>query len=129
MILRESRRIVRQEGQAIITATHHGLVCANAGVDASNVGGGDLVALLPEDPDRSAESIPPGDPKEDGRCCGGDHFRHLRRPWREGHTNVAVGLAGMSPVRDYVGQHDLFGLELRVSTMAVADELAGAARR
>ena len=127
VILRESRRIVRQEGQVIITETHHGLVCANAGVDASNVGGGDLVALLPEDPDRSAESIRQAIQEKAGASVAVIISDTFGRPWREGHTNVAVGVAGMSPVRDYVGQRDPFGLELRVSTMAVADELAGAA--
>jgi coenzyme F420-0:L-glutamate ligase/coenzyme F420-1:gamma-L-glutamate ligase len=127
VILRESRRIVRQEGQVIITETHHGLVCANAGVDASNVGGGDLVALLPEEPDRSAESIRQALRERTGASVAVIISDTFGRPWREGHTNVAVGVAGMSPVRDYVGQLDPFGLELRVSTMAVADELAGAA--
>jgi coenzyme F420-0:L-glutamate ligase/coenzyme F420-1:gamma-L-glutamate ligase len=127
VILRESRRIVRQEGQVIITETKHGFVCANAGVDASNVGGGDLVALLPEDPDRSAEAIRQAIQEKAGVAVAVIISDTFGRPWREGHTNVAVGVAGMSPVRDYVGQRDPFGLELRVSTMAVADELAGAA--
>jgi coenzyme F420-0:L-glutamate ligase/coenzyme F420-1:gamma-L-glutamate ligase len=127
VILRESRRIVRQEGQVIITETKHGFVCANAGVDASNVGGGDLVALLPEDPDRSAESIRQAVQEMTGVAVAVIISDTFGRPWREGHTNVAVGVAGMSPVRDYVGQRDPFGYELRVSTMAVADELAGAA--
>ncbi len=127
VILRESRRIVRQEGQVIITETKHGFVCANAGVDASNVGGGDLVALLPEDPDRSAESIRRVIQQKTGAVVAVIVSDTFGRPWREGHTNVAVGVAGMSPVRDYVGQRDPFGYELRVSTMAVADELAGAA--
>jgi coenzyme F420-0:L-glutamate ligase/coenzyme F420-1:gamma-L-glutamate ligase len=127
VILRESRRIVRQEGQVIITETKHGFVCANAGVDASNVGGGDLVALLPEDPDRSAESIRRAIQETAGVSVAVIVSDTFGRPWREGHTNVAVGVAGMSPVRDYVGQRDPFGYELRVSTMAVADELAGAA--
>jgi coenzyme F420-0:L-glutamate ligase/coenzyme F420-1:gamma-L-glutamate ligase len=127
VILRESRRIVRQEGQVIITETKHGFVCANAGVDASNVGGGDLVALLPEDPDRSAEGIRQAMREKAGASVAVIISDTFGRPWREGHTNVAVGVAGMSPVRDYVGQRDPFGYELRVSTMAVADELAGAA--
>jgi len=127
VILRESRRIVRQEGQVIITETKHGFVCANAGVDASNVGGGDLVALLPEDPDRSAGSIRQSIQEKAGVSVAVIVSDTFGRPWREGHTNVAVGVAGMSPVLDYVGQRDPFGYELRVSTMAVADELAGAA--
>jgi len=127
VILRESRRIVRQEGQVLITETKHGFVCANAGVDASNVGGGDLVALLPEDSDRSAEGIRRAIRERVGASVAVIVSDTFGRPWREGHTNVAVGVAGMSPVRDYVGQRDPFGYELRVSTMAVADELAGAA--
>jgi coenzyme F420-0:L-glutamate ligase/coenzyme F420-1:gamma-L-glutamate ligase len=127
VILRESRRIVRQEGPVIITETKHGFVCANAGVDASNVGGGDLVALLPEDSDRSAEAIRQAVQEEAGVSVAVIISDTFGRPWREGHTNVAVGVAGMCPLRDYVGQRDPFGYELRVSTMAVADELAGAA--
>jgi coenzyme F420-0:L-glutamate ligase/coenzyme F420-1:gamma-L-glutamate ligase len=127
VILRESRRIVRQEGPVLITETKHGFVCANAGVDASNVGGGDLVAQLPEDPDRSAESIRRAVQERAGASVAVIISDTFGRPWREGHTNVAVGVAGMSPLRDYVGQRDPFGFELRVSTMALADELAAAA--
>jgi coenzyme F420-0:L-glutamate ligase/coenzyme F420-1:gamma-L-glutamate ligase len=127
VILRESRRIVCQEGAVLITETKHGFVCANAGVDASNVGGGDLVALLPEDPDRSAEAIRSAIQERAGASVAVVVSDTFGRPWREGHTNVAVGVAGMRPVRDYVGQRDPFGYELRVSTMAVADELAAAA--
>jgi coenzyme F420-0:L-glutamate ligase/coenzyme F420-1:gamma-L-glutamate ligase len=127
VILRESRRIVRQEGPVLITETKHGFVCANAGVDASNVGGGELVALLPEDPDRSAEAIRRAIQEKAGVSVAVVISDTFGRPWREGHTNVAVGLAGMKPLRDYVGQRDPFGYELRVSTMAVADELAAAA--
>jgi coenzyme F420-0:L-glutamate ligase/coenzyme F420-1:gamma-L-glutamate ligase len=127
VILRESRRIVRQEGPVLITETKHGFVCANAGVDASNVSGGDLVALLPEDPDRSAEAIRQAIQEKAGVSVVVIVSDTFGRPWREGHTNVAVGLAGMRPLRDYVGQRDTFGYELRVSTMAVADELAAAA--
>jgi len=127
VILRESRRIVRQEGPVLITETRHGFVCANAGVDASNVGGGDLVALLPEDPDRSAEAIRQTVQERAGVSVAVIISDTFGRPWREGHTNVAVGVAGMSPLRDYVGQRDPFGFELRVSTMAIADELAAAA--
>jgi len=127
VILRESRRIVRQEGPVLITETKHGFVCANAGVDASNVGGGELVALLPEDPDRSAEAIRRAIREKAGVSVAVVISDTFGRPWREGHTNVAVGLAGMRPLLDYVGQRDPFGYELRVSTMAVADELAAAA--
>ena len=127
VILGESRRIVRQEGSVLITETKQGFVCANAGVDASNVGGGEMVSLLPEDPDRSAEGIRAAIGEKLGVAVAVIVSDTFGRPWREGHTNVAVGLAGMSPFLDYVGQADPHGYVLRVSTMAVADELAGAA--
>jgi coenzyme F420-0:L-glutamate ligase/coenzyme F420-1:gamma-L-glutamate ligase len=126
LILRESRRIVRQAGPVLITETRHGFVCANAGVDASNVGQG-LVALLPEDPDRSAAEIRAGLLERSGLEVAVVISDTFGRPWREGHTNVAVGIAGMEPFVDYVGKMDPYGYELRVSVLAVADELAGAA--
>lgn len=126
LILRESRRIVRQAGPVLITETRHGFVCANAGVDASNVGQG-LVALLPEDPDRSAAEIRAGLRERTGLEVAVVISDTFGRPWREGHTNVAVGIAGMEAFADYVGQVDPYGYELRVSVLAVADELAGAA--
>jgi coenzyme F420-0:L-glutamate ligase/coenzyme F420-1:gamma-L-glutamate ligase len=126
LILRESRRIVRQAGPVLITETRHGFVCANAGVDASNVGQG-LVALLPEDPDRSAAEIRAGLRERTGLEVAVVISDTFGRPWREGHTNVAVGIAGMEAFVDYVGQVDPYGYELRVSVLAVADELAGAA--
>lgn len=126
MILRESVRIVRQRGSVLITETRHGFVCANAGIDASNVGPEGTVCLLPEDPDRSASTI-----RDAVQTTGADVAVIISdtfgRPWREGHTNVAIGVAGMSPFVDYVGKTDSFGYELRVSTLAVADELAAAA--
>ena len=126
LILRESRRIVRQAGPVLITETRHGFVCANAGIDASNVGQG-LVSLLPEDPDRSAAGIRAALRERTGLEVAVIISDTFGRPWREGHTNVAVGIAGMEPFVDYVGQRDPYGQELRVSTLAVADELAGAA--
>jgi coenzyme F420-0:L-glutamate ligase/coenzyme F420-1:gamma-L-glutamate ligase len=126
LILRESRRIVRQAGPVLITETRHGFVCANAGVDASNVGEG-MVTLLPEDPDRSAEEIRAGLRQRAGLDVAVVISDTFGRPWREGHTNVAVGIAGMEAFVDYVGQVDPYGYDLRVSTLAVADELAGAA--
>jgi coenzyme F420-0:L-glutamate ligase/coenzyme F420-1:gamma-L-glutamate ligase len=127
VILRESRRIVRQERGVIICETKQGFVCANAGVDTSNVGGG-VVALLPENPDESAERIRVAIQQEKaGVSIAVIISDTFGRPWREGHTNVAIGVAGMSPVKDYVGETDPHGYVLRVSTMAVADELAAAA--
>jgi coenzyme F420-0:L-glutamate ligase/coenzyme F420-1:gamma-L-glutamate ligase len=126
VILGESRRIVRQERGVIICETKHGLVCANAGVDSSNVGGG-VVSLLPQNPDRSAEGIRAGIQEKKGISIAVIISDTFGRPWREGHTNVAIGVAGMSAMKDYVGQTDPHGHVLRVSTMAVADELAAAA--
>jgi len=127
LILRESTEIVRQRGPVLITETRHGFVCANAGIDASNVGVDGLVCLLPEDPDRSAAAIHAGIKQLTGIDVAVIISDTFGRAWREGHTNVAVGAAGMLPFVDYVGQKDPFGYELRVSTLAVADELAGAA--
>jgi coenzyme F420-0:L-glutamate ligase/coenzyme F420-1:gamma-L-glutamate ligase len=127
LILRESNGIVRQRGPVLITETRHGFVCANAGIDASNVGPEGTVCLLPEDPDRSAQEIRQGIRQRTGTDVAVIVSDTFGRAWREGHTNVAVGIAGMLPFVDYVGQVDPFGYELRVSTLAVADELAGAA--
>jgi coenzyme F420-0:L-glutamate ligase/coenzyme F420-1:gamma-L-glutamate ligase len=126
VILGESRRIVRQERGVVICETRQGFVCANAGVDSSNVGG--MVSLLPENPDQSAERIRTAiQEQKAGISIAVIISDTFGRPWREGHTNVAIGLAGMSPIKDYVGQRDPHGYVLRVSTMAVADELAAAA--
>jgi len=127
LILRESKEIVRQSGPILITETRHGFVCANAGIDASNVGKEGIVCLLPEDPDRSAEAIRHGIRVRTGADVAVIISDTFGRAWREGHTNVAVGVAGMLPFVDYVGQVDPHGYELRVSMLAVADELAGAA--
>lgn len=127
LILRESNGIVRQRGPVLITETRHGFVCANAGIDASNVGPAGIVCLLPEDPDRSAQAIRAAIKARTGADVAVVISDTFGRPWREGHTNVAVGVAGMLPFADYVGQVDPHGYELRVSTLAVADELAAAA--
>ena len=127
LILRESVRIVRQRPGVVITETRHGFVCANAGIDASNVGPPGLVSLLPEEPDRSAAAIQAGITERTGIAVAVIISDTFGRPWREGHTNVAIGIAEMNPFADYVGQVDPHGYELRVSTLAVADELAAAA--
>lgn len=127
VVLRESRRIVRMDRGMIIAETTHGFICANAGVDASNVPGEDRVSLLPLDPDGSALRLR----KALEEICGAqvaiivsDTFG---RPWREGLTNVAIGVAGLSPLVSYIGQLDPHGHTLRVTELAVADELAAAA--
>lgn len=126
VILGESRRVIRKGRGALIVETHHGFVCANAGVDCSNVGLG-KAALLPLDPDASARRIR----EEIRKHCGqsppviiSDSFG---RPWRLGTADVAVGIAGMKPVKDERGSKDRYGYELRAAVTAMADEIAGAA--
>ena len=126
VILRESRRVVRMDRGVLITETHHGWVCANAGVDQSNVDV-DCVALLPEDPDRSARALRETlrvRPGVDVLVIVADTFG---RPWREGLTNVAIGLAGFAPLRSYLGERDPAGRPLQATILALADELAAAA--
>jgi coenzyme F420-0:L-glutamate ligase/coenzyme F420-1:gamma-L-glutamate ligase len=125
-ILRETKRVVRRRGPHLIVETRHGLVCANAGVDKSNVEGQDVVTLLPRDPDRSARRIRDQIRTRTGKVVSVIVSDTFGRPWRLGQTNVAIGLSGMRPWVDYRGAKDMFGYELSVTRMAVADELAGA---
>jgi len=126
-LTRESARIVKMANGVLISETRHGFVCANAGVDASNVGGHDVLCLLPPDPDASAERIRAALREGLGVEVAVIISDTFGRPWRESLTNVAIGVAGMAPIRDYVGLTDAHGSELRVTTLADADELAGAA--
>ena len=126
VILRESRRVVRMDKGVIITETHHGWICANAGVDQSNVDQ-DTVALLPEDPDGSARALRDRLHALTGAEVAVIVADTFGRPWREGLTNVAIGLAGMPALRDYIGEPDSAGRPLQMTVLAVADELAGAA--
>ena len=126
VILRESRRIVRMDKTVVITETHHGWVCANAGVDQSNVDA-DSVALLPEDPDRSARELRDRVRELTGADVAVIIADTFGRPWREGLTNIALGLAGLSPLRSYLGERDPAGRPLQATVLALADELAGAA--
>jgi coenzyme F420-0:L-glutamate ligase/coenzyme F420-1:gamma-L-glutamate ligase len=126
LVLRQSRRIVRMERGVIISETHHGLVCANAGVDCSNVGG-DRATLLPSDPDASAERLRAGLSAASGVAIGVVISDTFGRAWREGQTNIAIGLAGVEALRHFEGQVDPTGYELRVTMLATADELASAA--
>ncbi|MDQ3929733.1 MAG: coenzyme F420-0:L-glutamate ligase [Chloroflexota bacterium] len=127
VVLRESARIVRMDKGIIISETRHGFVCANAGVDASNVPGEHIVCLLPEDPDASAERIR-NDIRErtslDIPVIISDSFG---RPWRFGIVNIAIGVSGLMPLIDYRGLRDANGYVLNVTVIAVADELASAA--
>jgi coenzyme F420-0:L-glutamate ligase/coenzyme F420-1:gamma-L-glutamate ligase len=126
VVLRESKRIVRMDHGVIICETRHGFVCANAGVDASNVADGGLM-LLPLDPDASARRIREGLSKGSGADVAVIVSDTFGRPWRAGYTEVAIGVAGMQPILDYVGQVDTHGRELRATWICIADELASAA--
>nr|WP_267913518.1 coenzyme F420-0:L-glutamate ligase [Rubrobacter xylanophilus] len=127
VVLRESRRIVRMERGLIIAETHHGFVCANAGVDASNVPGDETVCLLPLDPDASAARLARTLRERSGLELPVVISDSFGRPWRNGIANVAIGLSGMNPFADYRGQLDPHGRTLEASVLAVADELAAAA--
>ncbi len=127
MILRESRRIVRMDRGLIIAETHHGFVCANAGVDVSNVPGKDMICLLPVDPDASAARLREALATRSGCDLAVIVSDSFGRPWREGITNIAIGVSGINPLADYRGQRDPHGRPLEASVLAVADELAAAA--
>lgn len=127
LALQESKRIVRQRNGVLITETKHGFVCANSGVDVSNVDGGRSAVLLPHNPDRSAERLRAeikSTLKISVAVIISDSFG---RPWREGLTEAAIGVAGMKPLRDYRGRRDPHGYKLHATIDAVADELACAA--
>jgi coenzyme F420-0:L-glutamate ligase/coenzyme F420-1:gamma-L-glutamate ligase len=127
VVLRETRQIVRWERGVLIAETHHGFVCANAGVDRSNAGAPDSVVLLPVDPDASAARLRAAIRDRTGCDVGVLVTDTFGRAWREGHMNVAIGMAGMPALQRYVGQHDPDGYELRVTEIALADEIAAAA--
>jgi len=127
LALRESRRVVRQKRGVLITETRHGFVCANSGVDVSNVDGGRHAVLLPEDPDRSAVRLRTQIKKKLGVQIAVIVSDSFGRPWREGLTEVALGVAGMRPLIDYRGRRDPYGYSLHATVDAVADELACAA--
>ena len=127
LALRESGRVVRQENGVLITETRHGLVCANSGVDLSNVDGGRTAVLLPEDPDRSAARLRDYLQQRLQLKLAVIISDSFGRPWREGLCEVAIGVAGLLPLHDYRGQHDRHGYALHASVEAVADELACAA--
>jgi coenzyme F420-0:L-glutamate ligase/coenzyme F420-1:gamma-L-glutamate ligase len=123
VVLDESAGVVRAERGVLVTRTHHGFVCANAGVDASNAGAPDTLVCLPRDPDASARALRarlPGRPA----VVIGDSFG---RAWRHGQAEVAIGVAGLAPLEDWRGRTDSAGRELRATWIAVADQAAGAA--
>ncbi len=127
LALQQSTRVVRRRRGVLITETAHGLVCANSGVDVSNVDGGSHALLLPADPDRSAQSLHRALKKRLKLYLPVLITDTFGRPWREGLTEVAIGVAGMKAIHDDRGRRDPGGYVLRVSLEAVADELACAA--
>lgn len=129
LILREARSVIRQHGPVLIVETHHGWICANAGIDRSNVADSDRerVLLLPVDPDASARQLRDALGQATGRDVAVIITDTHGRAWREGTVNVAIGVAGMLPLDDLRGQADMFGYTLRVTVVARADELAAAA--
>jgi coenzyme F420-0:L-glutamate ligase/coenzyme F420-1:gamma-L-glutamate ligase len=127
LILRESKAIIRMYNGHLIAQTRHGWICANAGVDLSNVSGGDAAALLPVDPDKSAQKIRRRIRELCGREVAVIISDTFGRPFRNGHVDVAIGCAGISPLLDLRGSRDLFGYVMRVKRTAIVDELASAA--
>jgi len=127
VILRESKRIVRTRPPLVIAETRHGFVCASAGVDSSNAPEPDTVVLLPEDPDASAARLRERLRELAGVEVGVIVSDSFGRAWRQGTTDVAIGLAGIQPLLDLKGERDQAGYELHATVIAVADELASAA--
>jgi coenzyme F420-0:L-glutamate ligase/coenzyme F420-1:gamma-L-glutamate ligase len=127
LILRESARVLRLRPPLVIAETRHGFVCASAGVDASNAPGAGTLVLLPVDPDASANGLRAGIAERTGRDVAVIVSDSFGRPWRQGTTDIAIGVAGLKPLLDLRGTRDPAGYELRTTTIAVADEIAGAA--
>jgi coenzyme F420-0:L-glutamate ligase/coenzyme F420-1:gamma-L-glutamate ligase len=127
LALRESRSTIRRKNGVLITETQHGFLCANSGIDVSNVDGGKTAILLPNDPDKSAASLRRAIKKITGISIPVIITDSFGRPWREGLTEFAIGIAGMKPLRDDRGKRDSHGYKLKASIEAVADELAAAA--
>src|ERR1700680_4856684 len=126
VILQESRRIVRSD-PVLIVETHHGFVCANAGVDQSNIPGRNVVSLLPRHPDRTDRHLPAALRQRTGKCIAVIISDTFVRPWRLGLTNVAIGAAGVPALLDLRSTRDRQGKPLHATILAVADELAAAA--
>jgi len=127
VILREAREVVRSRPPLVITETQHGFVCASAGVDASNAKGPDTLVLLPLDPDASAGRLRERIAKLTGVAVGVVVSDSFGRAWRQGTTDVALGVAGLEALRDFRGKQDGVGYEMHATQIAVADEIAGAA--
>jgi coenzyme F420-0:L-glutamate ligase/coenzyme F420-1:gamma-L-glutamate ligase len=126
LIVNESTQILRAKNGIIISETKHGFVCANAGVDQSNVEG-DTAVLLPVAPDESASRLQDAVKKKVGKEIAVVITDTFGRTFRNGQTNVAIGIAGINPIKSYIGTYDMYGRKLRVTEIAVADEIASAA--
>ena len=127
VVLDETREVLRADHGVLICVTHHGYVCANAGVDASNVPGEDAVVLLPEDPDASARALRKRISELSGIAPGVLITDSFGRAWRNGQCDVTIGCAGIAPLEDWRGRHDSTGRELKATWIAVADEIAAMA--
>lgn len=126
-VLQESKRIIRMDRGVLICETHHGLICANAGVDESNVDGGTHITLLPIDPDASARRIRDAIHEQLGIAVAIIISDSFGRAWREGQVNVAIGVAGINPLISYAGIDDPYGYRMQASVLAIGDEIAAAA--
>lgn len=129
LILKESRNLIRYSENLIITETRHGFICANSGIDQSNVGSPEdgFVSLLPVDPDLSAKRIRNAIGKTFGMNIAVVVSDTFGRPFRLGQTNVAIGVSGIDSIKSYIGRTDMYGNMLRITEIAIADELASAA--
>jgi len=128
LIISQSNEIVKIERDIIITETKHGFVCANAGIDTSNVGKlSDHVLLLPDDPDESARNIRNDLNAKTGVNVGIIISDTFGRPFRKGQVNIAIGVAGIDPIKSYIGKRDMYGKILKVTEIAIADEITSAA--
>jgi coenzyme F420-0:L-glutamate ligase/coenzyme F420-1:gamma-L-glutamate ligase len=127
VVLDEAREVRRAEHGVLICVTHHGYVCANAGVDASNVPGEDVLVLLPEDPDGSARNLRERIRELAGVAPGVLITDSFGRAWRNGQCDVTIGCAGIGPLDDWRGRRDATGRKLKATLIAVADQIAAAA--
>lgn len=126
VIKKESLQIIRKRGETIIAQTKHGFICANAGIDKSNIEEG-FALLLPEDPDKTCRDIRKKIEHETGKKISVIICDTFGRAWRKGQTNVAIGSSGIEPLESYIGEKDTFDNELFATEIAIVDELAGAA--
>lgn len=126
LIIQESTQIVRAKNGIIISETRHGFICANAGIDQSNVQNNSIV-LLPLDPDESAKRLRYSIKKKTGKNIAVIITDTFGRPFRKGQTNLAIGVAGIEPIKSYIGSNDMYGRKLKVTEIAIVDEIASAA--